>query len=145
MRLQTARAYLVGVMLAILTVSAAMASSHPHGPFGNVLLLKAHGALVIEVADISIQANSIPDVLNDRASLDKEFKKAVGEARGHAALLAALKNYYAALRAFLTGLQPQANEAVIVYHARVSSLETQAKSAGERLDVELQALGVNTD
>ena len=138
------KALIAVLALTLLFATSSMAAEHPHGRFGYVAALKAHGALVMQVVDISIQTNTIPDESDDLASLNEEFRKAVGQAHGHADLTGALKNYYGALRAFLTGLQPQDGEATIVYRARISNLETQAKSAGERLGVELQTLGVDS-
>lgn len=132
---------LLGLLL--LVSLGAMAADHPHGRFGSIKLLHANGALVMDVADISVQAGTAPDITDGMSSLAENFRKGLVEARGHAALTDALKDYYSALRAFLNGLEPQAGEVKLVYQARVSGLETNAKSAGERLDVELQALGVD--
>lgn len=132
---------LLGLLL--LVSLGAMAADHPHGRFGSIQLLRANGTLIMDVADIAVQAGTTRDETDDLNSLAENFRKSLAEARGHAALTAALKNYYSALRTFLNGLEPQAGEVTLVYQARVSGLETNAKSAGERLDVELQALGVD--
>lgn len=124
-------------------VGAATAVDKPHGPFGNIQLMEAMGSLVAMTADLGVQAGQLPDESDNLNQLAGYFRKGLVEARGHTDLTAALKDYYSAMRAYLTGLNPQADEAKIVYNARISGLETNVNNAKARLDVELQALGVN--
>jgi len=131
------------IAMLLVVLGFGVANAKPHGRFGNIVAMEAMGDLVVTTADLKVQAGEQSDETDDLKTMSQYFGKGLAEARGHAALAGAFKEYYAAMRAYLSGLDPQAGEAVIVYHARISGLETGVNNAKARLDVELQALGAS--
>ena len=132
------------IALLLVALQFGVANAKPHGRFGNIVAMEGMGGLIAMTADLQVQAGEQGDQTDNLKTLSQYFSKGLVEAHGHAALTAAFKEYYAAMRAYLSNLDPQAGEAVIVYHARISGLETNVNNAKARLDVELQALGVST-
>src|SRR5690348_6097122 len=133
----------VAIALLLVVLGFGVANAKPHGRFGNIVAMEAMGDLIVMTADLSVQAGQQTDETDALKDMSQYFGKGMVEARGHAALTGALKGYYAAMRAYLSNLDPQAGEAVIIYHARISGLETSVNNAKARLDVELQSLGVS--
>jgi len=131
------------IALLLVMLGFGVANAKPHGRFGNIVAMEGMGGLIAMKADLQVQAGTQADESDDLQTMSQYFSRGMVEARGHAALTGALKEYYAAMRAYLSNLDPQAGEAVIVYHARISGLETSVNNAKARLDVELQALGVS--
>jgi len=130
----------IALFLALLCISTA--NGKPHGRFGNIVAMVATGSFIATVADTEVQAGSQTDESEDLKTLADYFHKGIAESRGHAALTAALKDYYSTMRALLSNLDPRIGEPELLYKARINALETNADNAKARLNSELEALGV---
>lgn len=136
------RRILLACLFALLSVTASAAdrkSGSKYGPIAAIMALADLGALNVE---IRMQGNTAADRDPDlEKSLRGDFPKALAAARGHRDLERAVKDWYSAASAFFAGVDPQGDERVIVYQARVGGLENRMKEAEARVNTELLALG----